>query len=100
LVIKPDFVDAHNNLGAALARHGQVDEAVAHFTKALEFNPSDAGSYYNLGNVFAGRGQVSEAVAHYQKALDLASARSDKALADRIRARIRSLQSVAPAAAP
>ena len=34
LEIAPDDVDACNNLGLALARRGQGDEAVVHFRKA------------------------------------------------------------------
>ena len=30
---------AHNNLGIALAGRGQVDEAIAHYRKALEIKP-------------------------------------------------------------
>ena len=80
-----------------MAGRGQVDEAIAHYRKALEINPDYVEAHYNLGNALAGRGQVDEAIAHFQKALDLASARNKWALADRIRARIRLLQSGAPA---
>ena len=82
---------------ARLAGRGEVDEAIAHFRKALEIKPDYAEAHYNLGLVLAGRGQVDEAMDHYRKALGLASARNDKALADAIRAQIRLHQSVAPA---
>ena len=92
LEINPDYVEAHNNLGIALAdrgqirrghrpvppgpgdqarlrarptttsaRHladrGQVDEAIAHYRKALEIKPDFAEAHNNLGAVLAGRGQ-------------------------------------------
>ena len=96
LEIKPDYAEAHNNLGNALAGRGQVDEAIAHYRKALEIKPDYAEAHNNLGNALAGRGQVDEALEHYQKALGLASAGNDMAMADFVRAQITVLQSVAP----
>ena len=37
--IRPDFVDARNNLGLLLEGRGQSDEAIAHYRKAIEFQP-------------------------------------------------------------
>ncbi len=37
--IQPDFAEAHNTLGIALAAGGRLDEAIAHFRKALEISP-------------------------------------------------------------
>ena len=70
LKIKPDYAEAHNNLGNALAGRGQVDEAIAHYQKALELKPDYAEAHNNLGTALAGRGQIDEAIAHYQKALE------------------------------
>ncbi|MGO9109039.1 MAG: sulfatase-like hydrolase/transferase [Thermoguttaceae bacterium] len=95
--IKPDEADAHINLGLALANSGQVDEAITHYRKALEIAPDYLEAHYNLGAALAGRGQVDEAFAHYRKALALATARNDSAVANVIRARIKLLQSGAPA---
>ena len=71
LEIKPDYAEAHNNLGIALAGRGQVDEAIAHYRKALEIKPDDVEAHYNLGIALAGRGQVDEAIAHFRKALEI-----------------------------
>ena len=62
---------AHNNLGVVLAGRGQVDEAIAHYRKALEINPDYARAHNNLGVALAGRGQIDEAIAHYRKALEI-----------------------------
>ena len=67
----PTTLDAHYNLALALAGRGQVDEAIAHYRKALEIKPDYAEAHYNLGNVLAGRGQVDEAIAQYRKALEI-----------------------------
>src|SRR5436309_7036528 len=35
---KPDFAEAHNNLGNALSAQGQVSEAIACYRRALQVN--------------------------------------------------------------
>ncbi|MHB9096595.1 MAG: tetratricopeptide repeat protein [Syntrophales bacterium] len=62
---------AHSNLGIALAGRGQLDEAIAHYKKALEIKPDFAEAHNNLGAALAGRGQLDEAIAHYRKALEI-----------------------------
>ena len=71
LEIRPDFADAHNNLGIALASRGQWDEAVPHFRKALEIRPDFADAHNNLGLALASRGEFDEAMVHYRKALEV-----------------------------
>jgi Flp pilus assembly protein TadD len=61
----------HFNLGIVLTGRGQVDEAIAHYQKALEIKPDYTEAHYNLGVVLAGRGRVDEAIAHYRKALEI-----------------------------
>ena len=72
---------AHYNLGDALLKRGQVDEAITHFQKALQIRPDFAAAHNNLGNVLLEKGQVDEAIAHFQKALEVrplfAAARSN-----------------------
>ena len=91
LEIQPTFTDVYNNLGVALVARGQVDEAIVHYRKSLEFNADNAKTHNNLGNALVARGQVDEAMVHFRKALSLASARNDRVLAERIRARTRLL---------
>jgi tetratricopeptide (TPR) repeat protein len=66
----PDCWMAHGNLGFCLAGRGQVDEAIAHFQRALEIKPDYVQAHNNLGNALAGRGQVDEAIVHFRKALE------------------------------
>ena len=54
-----------------LAGRGRVDEAIAHYKKAIEIRPDHAEAHNNLGIVLAGRGQFDEAIAQYQKALEI-----------------------------
>jgi tetratricopeptide (TPR) repeat protein len=62
---------AHNGLGAALARRGQIEEAIDHYRKALEIKPDDLEAHVNLGSALAGRGQLDEAIAHFRSALKI-----------------------------
>ena len=65
----PNCWQAHNNLGTALARRGEMDGAVDQFEKALAINPNYAQARYNLGLILAQKGRIDDAMIQYQKAL-------------------------------
>ena len=44
LAIKPDYAEAHSNLGNVLQHLGRLEEAVACYQKALDAKPDDAGA--------------------------------------------------------
>jgi tetratricopeptide (TPR) repeat protein len=71
LLLKPDCVDAHNNLGVALAQLGRIEEAVAHYERALVLKPDSAGVISNLGAALVQLGRIDEAVKYYERALVL-----------------------------
>ncbi len=70
---------AHNNLGNALLKKGNVDEAIAHFQKVLQIRPGSAEAHNNLGNALLQKGNLDvlqkgnldEAIVHFQKALEI-----------------------------
>ena len=49
LRIKPDYAEAHNNLGIALVQAGRMQEAIGHYEQALRIKPDYAEAHYNLG---------------------------------------------------
>ncbi len=57
------------NLGEALLKKGTVNEAIAHFQKALQTKPDYAEAHYNLGIALFQKGSVDEAITQFQKAL-------------------------------
>jgi len=71
LACTSDNFIGHYSFGTVLVQKGNVDEAIAHFQKALQINPNDAGVCYNLGNALFQKGKVDEAIAQYQKALQI-----------------------------
>jgi len=71
LARNPNCWLGHNNLGITLFQKGQVDQAMAHFQKALEINPNYDLAHNSLGNVFLQKRQLDEAIAQFQKALEI-----------------------------
>ena len=56
--LKPDFVQAYNNLGNVLRDKGRFDEAIASYRQAMRLKPDFAEAYSNLANVPGRSGQV------------------------------------------
>jgi len=71
LAKNPDCWVGHNNLGDMLLAKGKMDEAEAHYQKAVELNPKFAQAHYNLGYVRLQKSQFSEAITDFQEALKL-----------------------------
>jgi tetratricopeptide (TPR) repeat protein len=70
LRINPNYFMAHVNLGSLLYRAGQVPEAIDHYLRANQIQPS-AMAYFNLGVIYQERGQWDEAIHAYREALKL-----------------------------
>ncbi len=60
---------AHQNLGAALKEWGRIDEAIAHFRRALEIRPDYPDAQLNLANALAEKGDLNAARKAFEKAL-------------------------------
>jgi protein O-GlcNAc transferase len=69
IALKPDFAEAHNNLGSALSDLGQFDEALAAGRRAVALNPNLAEAQNNLGNTLSKMGLLDEALAAFRQAL-------------------------------
>jgi tetratricopeptide (TPR) repeat protein len=71
LACTSDNYIVHNSLGYTLLQKGNVDEAIAHFQKAVQIKPGYVEAYYNAGNALLQKGNVDEAITYYQKALQI-----------------------------
>ncbi len=62
---------AYNNLGEALDKKGQTDEAIRQYQEAIRLKPAFAEAHNNLAAALDARGQTDEAIGHYQEAIRL-----------------------------
>ena len=69
--IRPDYAEAHNNLGNVLQKQNKLDEAVVNFQQALQLKPDYVEAYGNLGHALFIHGKLDKAVAHFRRALQI-----------------------------
>jgi tetratricopeptide (TPR) repeat protein len=72
-LLSPDLMRAisEHNLGAALQEAGRLDDAAAHYRRALDIRPDYAPAHNNLGVVLRAQGQLPGAIDQYEQALRL-----------------------------
>ncbi|HBH73456.1 MAG TPA: hypothetical protein DDY43_08430, partial [Synechococcales bacterium UBA10510] len=71
--LKPNYPEAHNNLGNALKEQGDLDAAIASYKTALQLKPNYPEAYNNLGITLKEQGDLAAAIASYNTALQLNS---------------------------
>ena len=69
--IKPDYAEAHNNIGSALTNKGDLDAAINSYRQAIKIEPDHAEAYNNMGNIFSGKGESDFAIESYKQALKI-----------------------------
>ena len=77
LELRPDFHEARNNLGCALAAAGQHAEAIACFRAVIEASPRDAGAHNSLGTSLHAQGRPEAARRAFEAALAIEPAHAD-----------------------
>jgi tetratricopeptide (TPR) repeat protein len=83
--LKPDYAEAHNNLGNALGLAKRFEDAVVSLRRAADLRPELAPIHSNLGLALARLKRFEEAAASHRRALelqpDLAPAHNNLAMA-------------------
>ena len=69
--MKPDYAEAHSNLGVTLKRLGRLDEAEASLRQAIAQKPGYAEAHNNLGNTLKELGRFDESEASLRQAITL-----------------------------
>jgi tetratricopeptide (TPR) repeat protein len=69
VALKPDLAEAHNNLGVAYKKAGELDKAAATFRRAIELRPNYSEARSNLGWVYAEEKKWGEARDQFEQAL-------------------------------
>jgi tetratricopeptide (TPR) repeat protein len=67
--LRPNFAEAHSNLGNVLREMGRLAEAKACYAEALRLQPKQAMIHNNLGQALQEEGKLDEALACYQRGL-------------------------------
>jgi tetratricopeptide (TPR) repeat protein len=68
---KPDYAEAHYNLGVALAASGRLPGAVAEYRETLRLDPGFLRARFNLGSALMASEMAPEAMAQFREALRL-----------------------------
>jgi len=69
--LDPDYMEAHNNLGARYLMSGQPERAIQHFQRAAELDPGSAAVYSNLSLALGNTRDFAGAEQAARKALEL-----------------------------
>ena len=69
--MKPDYAEAHSNLGVINRKKGKLEESEENYLQAITSKPDYANAHYNLGNTFKEQGRYSDAIASYKRAIEL-----------------------------
>ena len=69
LRIKPDFAEAHHNIGMALKDVGRLEKAIVHYREALQIKPDYEMAHESLAVALGRQGNFQEAIVHFSEAL-------------------------------
>ncbi len=70
--LKPDYAEAHRELGSLLLRQNVMDEAEYHLRRAIELDPADTWAHLSLGNLLWARKDTQAAFVEFRWAYESA----------------------------
>src|SRR5260370_40015373 len=71
IALKPAYADAHNALGLALARKGELEPAAQSFRKAIALDTRLYKAHRNLGTALQQLGDLDGAIVAFRKAASI-----------------------------
>ena len=71
ITIKPDYAEAHYNMGNALKEQGKLNEALEAYNKIISIKPDYAAAHNNMGIALQDLGKLDEAIEAYKKAVSI-----------------------------
>jgi tetratricopeptide (TPR) repeat protein len=69
VALRPEFAEAHNDLGRVLLRMGRTDAAIASCERALALQRRFAAAIGNLANAKRARGELHDAIEGYRRVI-------------------------------
>ncbi len=69
--VKPDCADAYRERGQAWCLKGELDEAIADYSRALRLDPNHVKGYNRRASAWSGKGEYDKAIADCNQALRL-----------------------------
>lgn len=58
-------------MGVLASKQDRIDEAIGHFTRAVDLNPDFVEAHFNLGAAYQRKGRIPEFVASFRKVLEV-----------------------------
>jgi tetratricopeptide (TPR) repeat protein len=71
IVLRPDYPEAHNNLGLALTQSGRPLDGIRHLEISLRLKPDSFQTHNNFGIALASSGRAGEALHAFERAATL-----------------------------
>ncbi len=71
LRLRPNYANAHNNLGIVLFHRQEFAQAINHFSEAVRIRPNFLDAHINLGSALASAGRIDEAITEFREVLRL-----------------------------
>jgi tetratricopeptide (TPR) repeat protein len=69
--LDPKYANAYVSRGYAYEKKGDLDRAIAEYSKAIELDPKNAYAYNDRGFVYETKGDLDRAIADLDKAIEL-----------------------------
>jgi tetratricopeptide (TPR) repeat protein/ketosteroid isomerase-like protein len=63
--------EEYYNYGNFYKKQGNLTQAMADYTKAIEIDSKNAKAYYNRGNIYGKQGNLTQAIVDYTKAIEI-----------------------------